>query len=174
MYIQTLYIIFFESIGKSSEFEVNWYDTPEKWELQCAVNAINIDVRMKENTENILFKVTFFVTTGTIQIQGNYKDCFITEIFPCLKSLANKLGLKIDPNNNNGDFSGNMEETLPKKPSENSNTSENSDEDKNSHQQEENTLDKLEGSLVGMTDKILVTINYQAKYQQDSMIWTTS
>lgn len=38
----------------------------------------------------MLFKVTFFVTTGTIQIQGNAKDSFVNEVFPYLKQLADK------------------------------------------------------------------------------------
>lgn len=38
----------------------------------------------------MLFKVTFFVTTGTIQIQGNAKDSFANEVSPYLKQLADK------------------------------------------------------------------------------------
>lgn len=53
-----------------------------------STNAINIDIYKKENTEDMLFKVTFFVTTGTIQIQGNAKDSFANEVSPYLKQLA--------------------------------------------------------------------------------------
>lgn len=89
-YIQALHFIFFESIGNSEEFDVKWYDVPDEWKLNCGTNSINIDVHKKENTEDMLFKVTFFVTTGTIQIQGNAKDSFVNEIFPRLKQLADK------------------------------------------------------------------------------------
>jgi hypothetical protein len=106
-YIQALHLIF-ENIGKSSHFDVNWYDTPEKWESHCTANAINIDVHTKENTEsnpNMLFKVTFFVTTGTVQIQGNGKDSFVSEIFPTLKSLAHNLKQALDSENKAGNRS---------------------------------------------------------------------
>lgn len=89
-YIQALHFLFFESIGNSEEFDVKWYDVPDEWKLNCGTNAINIDIYKKENTEDMLFKVTFFVTTGTIQIQGNAKDSFANEVSPCLKQLAAK------------------------------------------------------------------------------------
>jgi hypothetical protein len=90
-YIQALHFIFYERIGNSAEFMVKWYDVPEEWKNDCVANAINIDVYRKENTDEMLFKITFFITTGTIQIQGNAKNCFTNEIFPCLKKLANVL-----------------------------------------------------------------------------------
>lgn len=89
-YIQALHFLFFESIGNSEEFDVKWYDVPDEWKLNCGTNAINIDIYKKENTEDMLFKVTFFVTTGTIQIQGNAKDSFANEVYPYLKQLADK------------------------------------------------------------------------------------
>lgn len=76
-YIQALHFLFFESIGNSEEFDVKWYEVPDEWKLNCGTNSINIDI-----FKDMLFKVTFSVTTGTIQIQENAKDSFVNEVFP--------------------------------------------------------------------------------------------
>lgn len=71
-YIQALHFLFFENIRNSEEFDVKWYDVPDEWKLNCGTNSINI-IYKKENTEDMLFKVTFFVTTGTIQFRETQK-----------------------------------------------------------------------------------------------------
>ena len=35
-----------------------------------------------------MYKLTFFMNTGLIQVQGNNKDHFATNVFPKLKSLV--------------------------------------------------------------------------------------
>lgn len=200
-YIQALHFIFFESIGNSEEFDVKWYDVPDEWKLNCGANSINIDVHKKENTDDMLFKVTFFVTTGTIQIQGNAKDSFVNEIFPRLKQLAVKHDKlrKINANHINNEVSNenipsietpniiitDVDETSVKKPigdfvaPENCDKAETKKSNKNKTSNEnigvqsgtinpkgsENNLhenrgiDKLEGNLVDMTDKIYTQLS---------------
>jgi hypothetical protein len=68
-----LHLIFFENIGKSPQFDVNRYDTPEKWEPHSAANAKDIQVHTEENTESILFKVTFFLQQGLYKFRETEK-----------------------------------------------------------------------------------------------------
>lgn len=80
-YIQALHFLFFESIGNSEEFDVRWYDVPDELKLNCSTNSININIYKKENTEDMLFKVTIFITTGTIQIQETQKTALSMRYF---------------------------------------------------------------------------------------------
>lgn len=61
-----MYFFFFESIGNFEEFDVKWYDVFDEWKFNCGINVINIDIYKKENIEDMLFKVIFFVIIGII------------------------------------------------------------------------------------------------------------
>jgi hypothetical protein len=86
-YIQALHCVFFDNIGKETSFQVTWSETPNKWEKGSTANTIEVS---HKDSDKKLFRTTF-ITTGTIQVQGNDKDIFVKEFFPVLKNVANSI-----------------------------------------------------------------------------------
>ena len=49
--------------------------------------VIEVHSKDKQTMNTLQYKLKFFVTTGTLQVQGNKKDKFADEHFPVLKNL---------------------------------------------------------------------------------------
>ena len=77
-------------MGKSDTYDINWYDDPEVWtDPQGQSNAIVIEVQDKSG--DLQYNVTFFMTTGTIRVQGSKFMYFARKHFPVLRDIFNKL-----------------------------------------------------------------------------------
>ena len=88
-WIKTLDTFYYDNLGKSEEFKINWHDDPEVWEnASDSANSIVIEVL---NKNALWYTVTFFVTTGTVRIQGSRYRVFINKHFPILKQILNKI-----------------------------------------------------------------------------------
>ena len=146
-YISALHVIFYDNVGNESKYDVQWSETPNKWEKDNMANAICIDVTEKVE-EDRLFKVTFFITTGTIQVQGNRKDLFVKKIFPKLKTLANN---QAEPHvQNYGDVYTESDETNVKA----IDTDLEPQKHISSSGEETSKTDRLEENLLCVTDKM--------------------
>ena len=89
-WIKAFEILYYNNLGNSDDEAVNWMDDPPNWkDSNSTANAIIIDYLSKnpDLLNPLLFKITFYVTTGTIQVQGNKKDIFVHDHFEILKNL---------------------------------------------------------------------------------------
>lgn len=79
-WIKTLDVLYYENFGKEeSEFRVLWSDEPPEWvDRESAANTLCIELHtIHEKQNTLLYKLTFFVTTGTIIVQGQKYKKFI-------------------------------------------------------------------------------------------------
>jgi hypothetical protein len=60
-------------------------------------NSIAIEVSQSERQQ---YKLTFFVTTGTIMVHGTEYMTFINTHFPILKSISEQISAGMNTNNN--------------------------------------------------------------------------
>ena len=88
LWIKALDVLYYDILGQKSDINVTWVDTPDKWtDRNNPVNSIVIEFSDSQTK----FKITFFVTTGTIQAQGNGYLKFANEHFPLLKTLLSRM-----------------------------------------------------------------------------------
>ena len=105
--------IFYEFLGESDKYNVTWYDEPPEWvqsdtsTSKCVVIELLSKASDKQNS--LLYKVKFFVTTGTLQVQGNEKDLFSKYHFKVLKNILSRVLDAAD-----GCTTSVSEETIPK------------------------------------------------------------
>ena len=105
--------IFYEFLGESDKYNVTWYDEPPEWvqsdtsTSKCVVIELLSKASDKQNS--LLYKVKFFVTTGTLQEQGNEKDLFSKYHFKVLKNILSRVLDTAD-----GCTTSASEETIPK------------------------------------------------------------
>ncbi|KAK3096584.1 hypothetical protein FSP39_001491 [Pinctada imbricata] len=81
-WIKALSILYYEHYGNQSKYNVNCYDDKQNNNLKAIVIEVEEDI-------NLSFKITLFVTTGTLQVQGNKTDIFVND-FQSLMSLVNR------------------------------------------------------------------------------------
>ena len=91
-WIKTLEILYYNNLGEEEKLNIVWQDEPNRWtDPDSATNMIVIALHsnMCSTDENSLqYQLRFFITTGTIQVQGNNVSRFISEHFPKLKALV--------------------------------------------------------------------------------------
>ncbi|CAC5380370.1 CLIP1 [Mytilus coruscus] len=92
-WIKCLQLLYYEHYGKLSNYTVYWFDEPDNWSSKMSGNRkICIELSTKADTMNpLLYKITVFINTGLIQIQGTHKDTFVTKDFPVLLAIVNKV-----------------------------------------------------------------------------------
>ena len=92
-WIKTLQLLYYEFYGTSSDHKVIWVDNPEKWEKDTSSKSICIDLetRKPSNPNPLLYKLTLFINTGLVQIQGNKKDACIHKDFPAQLEILDKV-----------------------------------------------------------------------------------
>lgn len=97
-------IFYNDHLGSSESFEIKWYYEPSKWtDPNNNSNAIVIEVLNTDTT--LQYNVTFFVTTGTIRVQGSKTMTFVRSHFPILKEILAKVleNCTVDENQNDLD-----------------------------------------------------------------------
>ena len=67
-WIKTLNLYFYEFLGKQSDKVITWVDNPLTISASQPLKSITIDV--KNNKNDRLYKLTFFIKSGFIQAQG--------------------------------------------------------------------------------------------------------
>jgi hypothetical protein len=103
-WIKTLDIYYYDNLGKDQDLEIEWRDDPIEWkDPNNSANSIVIEILKNEQLQ---YNVTFFVTTGTIRVQGTCYRQFAEVHFPKLKNifkmvLANMSQSVIQDNNPN-------------------------------------------------------------------------
>ena len=79
---------------------VDWQDIPGRWtDPDSSTNTIVIDVHSSTcsaEENSLLYKLKFFITTGTIQVQGNHVNMFVSQHFTKLKCLVNLIAEETD------------------------------------------------------------------------------
>lgn len=93
-WIKSLHIYFFETVGKRQDRLVNWVDSPESISNIHPLQKTTIDI--KNNKDERLYKVTFFIKSGFIQVQGNKYHEFMADDFPILLSIVHKIAGPLD------------------------------------------------------------------------------
>lgn len=100
-WIKAFDILYYDNLGQQESFNVNWFDDPPNWtEAGSSSNTIVIEFSSSDTEllNPLQYKITFYITTGTIQVQGNCKDIFVSEHFPILirlvEMLTTKAGIK--------------------------------------------------------------------------------
>lgn len=88
-WIKVLNLYFYEIMGKESDKLITWVDNPDTISASQPLKSITIDI--KNNKDERLYKVTFFVRSGLIQVQGNHHKDFENKDFPILLSIINQL-----------------------------------------------------------------------------------
>ncbi|CAC5391740.1 unnamed protein product [Mytilus coruscus] len=87
--IKALNLYFYEFLGKKSDKIITWVDNPQIISSSTTLKSITIDV--KNNKEERLYKLTFFIKTGLIQVQGSHHHDFIQSDFPNLMLIIREL-----------------------------------------------------------------------------------
>ncbi|CAC5365975.1 unnamed protein product [Mytilus coruscus] len=88
-WIKTLDIYYYDNLGKEPDYDIEWYDEPKTWENRNnSGNSVIFEVLKKGELQ---FKITFFVTTGTIRVQGSHYSEFVNIHFPILKEILDKV-----------------------------------------------------------------------------------
>ncbi|CAG2221419.1 ABCB1 [Mytilus edulis] len=88
-WIKTLDIYYYDNLGKEPDYDIEWYDEPKTWENRNnSGNSVMIEVLKKGELQ---FNITFFVTTGTIRVQGSHYYEFVDIHFPILKDILDKV-----------------------------------------------------------------------------------
>ena len=90
-WIKALQLLYYEYYGSSAAYDVDWYDSPKDWTKNGTGNKmICIELSTKEDIESenpLLYKITLFITTGFVQVQGNHKDRFAAKDFHILRNI---------------------------------------------------------------------------------------
>ncbi|CAC5421712.1 unnamed protein product [Mytilus coruscus] len=88
-WIKTLDIYYYGNLRKEPDYDIEWYDEPKTWENRNnSGNSVMIEVLKKGELQ---FNITFFVTTGTIRVQGSHYSEFVDIHFPILKDILDKV-----------------------------------------------------------------------------------
>lgn len=108
-WVRAAWLYVYDYIGTKGNMDVRWeHDPKDKHKL----TSISIDVLTKKDKINPLaYKMTIFINTGTIQIQGNNYNLFVSSHFKILIALVNRLISVCDQPKSDGSVS---EETIPK------------------------------------------------------------
>ena len=88
IWIRALLIVYYEYYGKSTLYDVDWYDEPKNWDSDSN-KTICVDI-MKD--QKLLYKITVFINTGVIQAQGHSRLLFANRDLPVLKTLLDAIG----------------------------------------------------------------------------------
>ena len=97
-WIKALAIFNYVNIGQMDSMIVRWVDARDQWtDASNISNSIVIELCSadKELANTFGYKLTFFISTGTVQVQGNEKDQFTNEHFSVLKRLVSMVVDKV-------------------------------------------------------------------------------
>ena len=89
-WIRSFSILYYDTYGKQSNYTVSWYDEPLDWRsTRSGKKSICIDLATSDIP--LLYKLTFHINTGVVQVQGNYINQFTKKDFPKLKELKQRV-----------------------------------------------------------------------------------
>ena len=100
--------IFYEYLDEGDKYNITWYDEPSEWVQSDNITSKCVVVEVCDKQNSLKYKLNIFVTTGTLQVQGNEKDLFSKYHFNVLKNILNRVLDTVD------DGIGVSEETVPK------------------------------------------------------------
>ncbi|CAC5413588.1 unnamed protein product [Mytilus coruscus] len=79
-WIKALDMLYYDNLGRDgSEYRVVWADEPPEWTDRNSIeNIISIELHtIHEQQNTLLYKLTFFITTGTIIVQDQNYQMFV-------------------------------------------------------------------------------------------------
>lgn len=88
-WIKALNLYYYEIMGKNTDKKIEWADNPQQLSPTECLKSIIIDIKNQSNDR--LYKITFFIRTGLIQAQGNNHQVFALTDFPELLSVVQQL-----------------------------------------------------------------------------------
>lgn len=88
-WIKALNLYFYEHMGKQSDKVITWVDSPQTISPAQPLKSISVDV--KGSKDERLFKLTFFLKSAFIQIQGNSHMDFFNRDFPIILKIMHKI-----------------------------------------------------------------------------------
>lgn len=89
-WIKVLQIFYWDNLRNMDDIDINWSKKPGQWSVQHDKQN-RIVIRVKQCSGPRKYTLTFFVTTGTICVQGNQYRLFINEHFPLLKQILSRV-----------------------------------------------------------------------------------
>ena len=77
---------YYEYLGNKDDIDVNWVDSPSVISKTEPLKSVTIDVSSTsvDDLNPLIYKLTFFVKTGFLQVQGNQFDTVVQRDFPPL------------------------------------------------------------------------------------------
>ncbi|CAG2216895.1 unnamed protein product [Mytilus edulis] len=73
------------------KYQIDWTHDPVKW-TPSNLKSIAIDVTTKEDKHNpLMYKLTLFLKTGTLQVQGHYYKTFASQHFSVLRDIVHHI-----------------------------------------------------------------------------------
>ncbi|CAG2229763.1 unnamed protein product [Mytilus edulis] len=95
LWIKALNVYVFEYLGDHPEnkdkYQIDWTHDPVKW-TPSNLKSIAIDVTTKVDKHNpLMYKLTLFLKTGTLQVQGHYYKTFASQHFLVLRDIVHHI-----------------------------------------------------------------------------------
>lgn len=88
-WIRALGLFYYEYLGNNKDLNITWSDDPLVLLSPDDLKTISIEVIDSEEN-NLIYKITVFIKTGTIQAQGSGFKKFQSRDFPILKHIIDK------------------------------------------------------------------------------------
>ena len=88
-WLKALGAYYYEFVGKKPDMNVEWVDSPEVVSTSEPLKNVTIEIFTGETK---LYKITFHIKTGFIQVQGNkFDEIFAQKDFPILLHIVHSL-----------------------------------------------------------------------------------
>jgi len=109
-WIRALWVYLYDFIGDKRMYEVTWVDDPSRTNTQHTF--IEVHSKSTTSTAGMMYKLTVFMKTGSVTVQGTNRTTFVNKHFKPLCTIVDMLERKFgtQPNPTPSD------ETLVKKP----------------------------------------------------------
>ena len=90
-WVRAFWIYLYDYVGDKRMYDVTWLDDPNRESVQ----QIFIEVHSKSTTTtNMLYKLTLFMKTGSVTVQGTNKSTFVNKHFKPLCTIVDMLESK--------------------------------------------------------------------------------
>ena len=89
-WVRATWLYIYDYLGTKGNMNVQWeHDPVDKIKLTSV--SVNMRLSKKDQINPLAYKLTIFISTGTIQVQGNDYNPFVSSHFKVIITLVNKL-----------------------------------------------------------------------------------
>jgi hypothetical protein len=94
-WIRALWVVYYNTMGEMANAQVQWAEE----EGIITIQVSKTDTKTEMSSDGILFKITVYMTTGLLMVQGKEFLAWVHRDLPCITDLVNA----IEKMDNNGD-----------------------------------------------------------------------